>query len=194
MVCLMGFHPDIVHSAAEEQDLPRDRVGNTLQRIRNYAGDNLEEYLQTARDPHQEGVYLADVNQSYIVALATHHWEELADHLVIDEPMLQAVKTIHRQHVENTLDSLDHTDIPTNTTPFVIDYPKNWVRARGAVHGHWGYFFHQGLSPAEVVDYWMIEKTEFTPDNWAKIRDVQPEAVRKNVRQAKEKLPRDLPL
>lgn len=190
----MGFHPEVVQEAAEEQDVSTNLLGNTLQRIRNYAADNVEGYLENAWHVNSNSAMLGHVNESYIVALDIEEWEELAEHIVIDEDMLEAVKAVHLAHSRNHLESLKDVDIPDTTTPFVIDYPENWGRAQGIIHQHWGHYFHHGFTPAEVIDYWMIEKTKFSSDNWAKIRNVEPEAVRKNVRQAKGKLPRDLPL
>lgn len=191
---MKGFHPKIVHPAAEEQDISTDKLGDTIRRIRNYTSDNVEHYLHLAWHIHHDEVLLGDVDESYIIALTSHEWEELADQLVFDDPTLKAVKTVHREHTDDLLDSLNPSHIPEDSTPFVIDYPENWARARENIQSHWGHFFSHGFSPAEAIDYWMTQKTEFTPENWAKVRDVQPEAVRKNVRQAKDKLPHELPL
>lgn len=97
---------------------------------------------------------------------------------------------MHQSQAETLLDATETEVLSENTTPFIIDYPDNWALAREMIHQHWGYFLHQRLSPAELLDYWMVQKTEFTPKNWAKVRDVHPEAVRKNIRQAKNKLSR----
>jgi hypothetical protein len=82
---------------------------------------------------------------------------------------VEATKAVHRRYARDRPE-LEAGDVPGSTTPFVIDYPENWERAPGVVHQHWGHFFHHGFTPAEVVDYWT------------------------NVRQARAKLPQDLPL
>ncbi|RBI60076.1 hypothetical protein DMJ13_20640 [halophilic archaeon] len=133
---------------------------------------------------------LGDTDETYIVTLSETEWVDLADHLVIDDPTLAAVQTVHQSQAETLLDATETEVLSENTTPFIIDYPDNWALARDMIHQHWGYFLHQGLSPAELLDYWIVQKTEFTPKNWAKVRDVHPEAVRKNIRQAKNKLSR----
>ena len=189
----MGFHPDTVEAAAEARGVATDRLGDTLQRVRNYAADNVEEYLERAWHVDHDDALLGDLNESYVVALDSGAWDDLADQLVIHDPALEATKAVHRRYAEDRLD-LEAGDVPEGTTPFVIDYPENWSRALGVVHQYWGHFFHHGLTPAEVVDYWMVQKSPFTPENWAEVRGVGPEAVRKNVRGARAKLPQDLPL
>lgn len=73
--------------------------------------------------------------------------------------------------------------------PIGVSYPEEWQ------DGFWHTFqrFQELVSrydhsPAEALDYWAVEKRNESAADWAVKRGVQPEAVRKNVRQAKEKL------
>lgn len=44
------------------------------------------------------------------------------------------------------------------------------------------------FTPAEALDYWAVNEIGYEPYEWAGIRNVQAEAIRKNVRQAHDKL------
>lgn len=46
-----------------------------------------------------------------------------------------------------------------------------------------------GLSPAEAVDYYMVELHGFFQSDWAERRDVGQQTVSENVNKAKKKLP-----
>jgi hypothetical protein len=73
--------------------------------------------------------------------------------------------------------------------PIHVPYPDEWQ------NGEWHSFqrFQElvsryELSPAEALDYWAVERNNEDALSWGGKRNVQPEAVRKNIRQAKEKL------
>lgn len=70
-----------------------------------------------------------------------------------------------------------------------IAYPDRWL------DGKWQPFqrFQElvarcEMSPAEALDYWAVHHANVDSIDWAANRDVDPEAVRKNIRQAKAKL------
>lgn len=72
--------------------------------------------------------------------------------------------------------------------PIHVRYPETWR------DGEWHTLqrFQEcvsryEMSPAEALDYWAVERMGEQPADWAGKRDVQPEAVRKNVRQARQK-------
>lgn len=45
-----------------------------------------------------------------------------------------------------------------------------------------------GLSPAEALDYWMVEMRKETQSNWADVRDRSQQAISKNIQAAKDEL------
>lgn len=73
--------------------------------------------------------------------------------------------------------------------PIHVRYPEGWD------DGEWHAFnrlkelvWRYDMTPAEALDYWAVERMSRDSIEWGGSRGVQPEAVRKNVRQAKEKL------
>lgn len=73
--------------------------------------------------------------------------------------------------------------------PIYVRYPDNWEN--GQYHSLQQFqelVWRYDMTPAEALDYWVAEYMNRGAADWAAKRDVEPEAVRKNVRQAKEKL------
>lgn len=76
--------------------------------------------------------------------------------------------------------------------PIFVPFPENWDSSKYHTFQQfqelvWRY----NMTPAEALDYWVTEYLNRSSNKWAGKRDVQTEAVRKNVRQAKEKLNHD---
>lgn len=73
--------------------------------------------------------------------------------------------------------------------PIFVSYPPNWEDSEWNTYQRFEELVGRyGLTPAEALDYWVLTRTNFNPTDWAGTRDVHPEAVRKNVRQAKDKM------
>lgn len=73
--------------------------------------------------------------------------------------------------------------------PIHVGYPDGWE------DGEWHAFqrfqeliWRYDMTPAEALDYWIVSRLNQSPSEWAGKRNVQAEAVRKNVRQASDKL------
>lgn len=49
-------------------------------------------------------------------------------------------------------------------------------------------FIEAGMSPAEALDYWMVENRQFSQVEWADIRDRSQQAISKNITGARENL------
>jgi len=73
--------------------------------------------------------------------------------------------------------------------PIYVPYPDDWDVAQSYTYFRFRELVSQyEMSPAEALDYWAVTSTNNAAREWAGIRNVEPESVRKNVRQAKEKL------
>lgn len=76
--------------------------------------------------------------------------------------------------------------------PIFVEYPDGWDE--GQIHSRQQLqelVSRYDCSPAEALDYWAVEEMYEDTVSWGGKRNVKPEAVRKNVRQAKEKLKDD---
>jgi hypothetical protein len=73
--------------------------------------------------------------------------------------------------------------------PIFVEYPEGW---RDGEHHSLQRFQRLlgnfDLSSAEALDYWATTRMNQDAKDWAGVRGVDPEAVRKNVRQAHEKI------
>lgn len=63
-----------------------------------------------------------------------------------------------------------------------------WREALDELHWWFGELAKIGLSPSEILDFWVTQEMSYSPDEWAEIRSVTAEAVRKNCRQARDKI------
>lgn len=77
--------------------------------------------------------------------------------------------------------------------PIYVRFPNGWEAGeRHLLQRFVEFISRYEMSPAESLDYIATTQGNFSNTEWSGIRDVEPEAVRKNVRQAKEKLTDDV--
>lgn len=77
--------------------------------------------------------------------------------------------------------------------PVFIEYTDEWLA--GEYHTLLRFqelIWRYEMSPAEALDYWATQRKAQDSTEWSGLRGVEPEAVRKNVRQAKEKIQDDV--
>jgi hypothetical protein len=73
--------------------------------------------------------------------------------------------------------------------PIYVGYPEGWKDGEyNTLQRFQRLLARFDLSPAEALDYWAMERMNKTANDWSSVRGVDPEAVRKNVRQAEEKI------
>ncbi|WP_395166366.1 hypothetical protein [Natrinema pallidum] len=73
--------------------------------------------------------------------------------------------------------------------PIRVRYPDGWDDGQQHTFNRFQELVWRfDLSPAEALDFWVVERMGQDAIDWSGKRGVQPEAVRKNVRQAREKV------
>lgn len=73
--------------------------------------------------------------------------------------------------------------------PIYVEYPEGWQDGEyNTLQRFQRLLARFDLSPAEALDYWAMERMNKASYDWSSVRGVGPEAVRKNVRQAEEKI------
>lgn len=76
--------------------------------------------------------------------------------------------------------------------PIHVEFPEDWDNGEWhTVQRFEELVSRYNMSPAEALDYWVVERMGKEALDWGGSRDVEPEAIRKNVRQAKDKLSND---
>jgi len=72
--------------------------------------------------------------------------------------------------------------------PIHVDPPQEWSEVRYHTFQQLREFTSRHeMTAAEALDFWISEEANVSNNEWAAYRGVDPEAVRKNIRQAKEK-------
>ena len=80
------------------------------------------------------------------------------------------------------------TDTELADDGFVVEKPARWGDAEWADRRELTYLLENGLSPAEVLDYWFVEQQNCSPTEWAKSRGIPKQDVRENVHTAENKI------
>lgn len=76
--------------------------------------------------------------------------------------------------------------------PIYIDFPEGWDTGQFYTLQRFSeLIWRYELTPSEALDYWAVKRMKTDSQKWAGRRDVSPEAIRKNIRQAEEKLSDD---
>ncbi|NHN63837.1 hypothetical protein G9463_11080 [Haloarcula sp. JP-Z28] len=196
----MAVQDQYLKDMAAEAEFTYDELSQTADKLEMVIQSRLHKHFKNSRlrsgydhwlGEGMEGVWLAfneaelanefreagyDYDAGKLRAVAFAHLKEFQD----DEITLAVPGTLARSYEDSFF------------YPINIRYPEGWK------DGEWHTFqrFQElvsryDMSPAEALDYWVTERRNKEPFEWAGYRDVDPEAVRKNVRQAKEKLDDD---
>lgn len=72
--------------------------------------------------------------------------------------------------------------------PAVVQKPYIWIGAENSRNREYSLFLEAGLSPAELLDYLMVEEGEATTSSWAKTRQCSAQAISQNIKRARNKL------
>lgn len=73
--------------------------------------------------------------------------------------------------------------------PIFVPYPDDWDKSEyNKLQRFQMLVWRYEMTPAEALDYWATRRMNQSAAEWAGKRNVQTEAVRKNVRQAEDKL------
>lgn len=76
--------------------------------------------------------------------------------------------------------------------PVYVDFPDGWDTGQFYTLQRFSeLIWRYELTPAEALDYWAVKRMDTDTHRWAGRRDVGAEAIRKNIRQAEEKLSDD---
>jgi len=128
---------------------------------------------------------------SFVFVAPAERWGKIYDREGLDEIERSAVQSYHQVRAADLLASSGEThELRDEEMYFVapVDDADRWTRNHLVLAWWFEQLAADGLTPPEIIDYWMTEEQGFTPKAWADARDVHPETVRKNVRQAVGKL------
>jgi len=177
-----------VEEVARNSTLQMSQVESALVEVVNSI--DLGEYLQSSfsesEDP--ELVYRNPPTE-FVFCVPKEEWLEIAKKAGLGEIESRVAREYHMRRGELiTRSDTSHT-VPDGWMYFVIPISDiwSWYDAQVDLEYQFKEFAEKGLTPAEMVDYWMVEFQDNTPKEWAESRGVHPESVRKNARQARRK-------
>lgn len=153
----------------------------------------VEDYLEKAWRDASSKVELAFQNppSDFVFAVSDSEWSIILESIDVEGDEASAAKQWHSIRAHNLLASSGRSHELEQDQPYLvipIHDIEVWRRSRLVLSWWFQELAEDGLTPPEILDYWMTEELGNAPKAWASKRDVHPEAVRKNVRQARKKL------
>lgn len=179
-----------IREIAQTEAVTAGQLSTILDRIEEAAQRSLDEYLDAAWNaPGSETTLVAENAGAYVFAVEAGTWEAISEKLSLNDREVSAARTAHEEHASDLLTTTASPRFSFDEREaLVVNYPDNWDFCQEMVEWKLSRWAFWGLSPAEILDYWMVEERSWEPRQWANERQVGAEAVRKNVRQAREKL------
>ncbi len=167
------------------------RLTELLERIADVTV--IDDYLKKAWRDSSSAVQLVFQNppNDFVFAIPDSEWSTIFESIDVDEDEAAAAKQWYSTRAHGLLTSNGRShELKEDHSYLVVPIQdiKVWRRSRLVLSWWFQELAEDGLTPPEMLDFWMTEELGNAPKEWASQRDVHPEAVRKNVRQAREKL------
>ena len=191
MVSNQLFHRGPIQQVAANSSVSTDRLNDILHRIAGV--QNLEYFLEEAWHDDTSTVELVfhDPPSDFVFVIPDSEWANLISAVNTEGPEAAAAKQYHSARGRDLLVSSGRShELPKDHSYLAVPIQdiEVWRQSRLVLSWWFQVLAEDGLTPPEILDYWMTEELGNAPKEWASQRDVHPEAVRKNVRQAREKL------
>jgi len=186
-----------LEKAAENNDFTLSDLKETEEKLQSAIQSRLNKHWKRSRLKSGEDYWLLEGNHGVWLAFNDYELhEELRETKTECDSHL--VKAVAFAHLEGFQERGTTIAVPGGLAryhksnfwyPIYVPFPDEWR------NGEWHSLqrlqelvSRYELSPAEALDYWAVERHNEDAVRWGGKRNVQPEAVRKNIRQAKEKL------
>ena len=188
---------EFVRESAAESEYTVSQVEEAVQTIHDAVQDNLYDHYDDALNSGGPDHLLYEIGDEVYFALSPlevvkevrDYGAELDKYLVIagaDAYLRFFQDNGHTVSISGTL--ARHRSHP-NFYPIRVFKTEEWKRGEAhALQMFQAYTSRAEMSAAEALDYWASNRMRDGAMGWAGYRDVGPEAVRKNRRQAEEKL------
>jgi len=184
-------HRGRIQQVAAETSVSETRLTEILELIADVTV--IDYYLEKAWRDSSSSVELAFQNppSDFVFTIPDSEWARIFESVDADGDEVAAAKQWYSVRAHDLLTSSGQSyDLPKGHSYLVVPIQDIdvWRRSRLVLSWWFQELAEDGLTPPEILDYWMTEELGNAPKEWASQRDVHPEAVRKNVRQAREKL------
>lgn len=193
----MGKKQDHFEKAADKNDFSLSDIKEADEKIQSAIQSRLNRHWKQSRLRGGEDYWLFEDDHGVWLVFSEYEiYEELREAKIeCDNRLVQVVALGHLEEFQQTgctiavPGGIARYHKSNNWYPIYVPFPEEWQ------NGEWHSFqrMHElvcryELSPAEALDFWAVERHGEDAISWGGKRDVQAEAVRKNVRQAEEKL------
>ena len=184
-------HRGRIQQVAAETTVSTTRLTEILEQIADVT--LIGDYLEKAWRDSSSTIEIAFQNppSDFVFAIPDSEWSTILDAVGVEEDEASAAKQWHSIRAHDLLASSGQShELPKDHSYLVVPIQdiEVWRRSRLVLSWWFQELAEDGLTPPEILDYWMTEELGNAPKEWASQRDVHPEAVRKNVRQARKKL------
>lgn len=188
---------DDIENAAARGELSPDEIEQALDQVQEAAEDDVGDLFESAFHTNDKITTPAVVichhpAEHLIFGANTEYLDHVSDEADLTDVEAQAVQDAFYSYAEYRSESgfgVNRETVAKNRNNLlVIEKPDGWGTAQLVAIWEFGSLCSVGLTPAEALDYWVIEQQDWTPNTWSESRRVGPEAIRKNCRQAREKL------
>jgi hypothetical protein len=187
-----------IEEVAERTDFAVDDVRIGLRVLHDAVQDRIAEQYRRARDDATPNHLLTDDAESawFAFAFADLRSELEAAGYEMDPDLLAAVaavnmtvfQEVHDRTVSFPRDLADASDTPL-FYPVSAAKPDWWREAETRALRSLVGLLESGSSPAAALDAWAVTAAGVDPDEWAAIRGVDPERVRRNADGAPDPAP-----
>lgn len=184
-------HEPTLRQIALDYPVKKKHLESKLSKVESYIQEDLHRFYSDSVNEDKDDVILVDEEPNrMIIGLRSSYYRVFRQHLNIDGEELEAVQEYYRTRSRTLLPQEKvETDILKVCTPVVVEMPGWWDDASLFLQEKLKHLTKQGLSPAEVLDLLAVDYLKMSNRVWAETRGVSSvEAVRKNARQAREKL------
>jgi hypothetical protein len=200
MVIPMAVKERYLRDVASETEYTFDELSETAESLERAIQNNLHKHFRRCRLESGYDYWILEEDSSYMGLWLALNESELVSEMrgvdwCSDNARLLAVGSAHLHQFR---DRGLTVEIPGGAaraykTPFFypirVMYPDGWEDGRYHTHQRFEELVARyDLSPSEALDYWVAGRGNLETYDWAAKRGVQPEAVRKNIRQARDKL------
>jgi len=187
-----------IEEVAERTDFSVDDVRIGLRVLHDAVQSRVDEQYRRARDPDGPNHLLVDDEASawFAFAFADLRAELEAAGYEVDDDLLAAVAAVnmtvfqegHDRTVSFPRDLADPSDTPF-FYPVYVAKPDWWREAETRALRSLVGLLESGSSPAAALDAWAVTLAGSDPEEWAAVRGVDAERVRRNAAKAPDPAP-----
>lgn len=184
-----GFNTKSVRFAAQETQFTTDEVAEILETVEDEMEDKLAVLFDEAWRKSGQNVVARIDNDSFVFGFTEGEWITKLEETDLTSDEIRAAMMAHQHLARNVLGFA--VSSPSNYPdhfPMLIRKPEHWKDAEDATGSRFRMMFQFGLTPTEILDFWLCEYCNWDRDKVAAWRGVDRPAVNKSIRNASEKL------